>query len=403
MRVNPVIARMNWLILFSLLLVPLHGQAQELRLTGIASYEELNKQYYIAAYYSDAARSEQQMIIKVKPKRWSARKWKAQWQNNIAINNQASDNVELNRALAAFTELPQKALRAEDEVRIWFHPDKGTRVYFNEAQVLSAQGPELFNYLLNTWTGKFSPSRDFRDRITGHSDIETSLIMALEQPIQEGRKDIVIQWRAEEQRKAKAQQLAQKKKAQEKAELEKKKRLAAAKAKAEKERKTKQAAEQLKVQRQQAEQRSRAQALKKQQTDKEKQQQRQRQQQDQQRKQALLQDYWSQLYHWQLQKTVDETVSYPPWAKQFSQQGLVKLEYIFDAGGQVLARMDRSEDASDILIQEVDKRFVAALQEVKRPEKLEGDQWKFLIQYQFKLRGERTLVMKAPVKPEFLK
>jgi len=54
MRVNPVITQFNWLLLCCLMLLPFSVQAQSLRLTGIASYEELSKQYYIAAYYSSA-------------------------------------------------------------------------------------------------------------------------------------------------------------------------------------------------------------------------------------------------------------------------------------------------------------------------------------------------------------
>jgi hypothetical protein len=50
----------------------------------------------------------QQMKIKVIAKRWSPRKWKAQWQNNIAINNVVDSDPELAKAIVNFTEFPLK-------------------------------------------------------------------------------------------------------------------------------------------------------------------------------------------------------------------------------------------------------------------------------------------------------
>jgi hypothetical protein len=45
-------------------------------------------------------------------KRWSARKWKAQWQNNIAINNSEAIDAELMAQLSHFTQFPKASLKS---------------------------------------------------------------------------------------------------------------------------------------------------------------------------------------------------------------------------------------------------------------------------------------------------
>ena len=163
------------------------AQVFALQLKGVATYQELGKDYYIASLnVTDssqdalellAADKGQQMKIKVIAKRWSSRKWKAQWQNNIAINNVVDVDPNLAKAIVSFTEFPLDSLRAGDELIIDYVPNIGTTIHFNNYLVVATEDKKLYAYLLNTWLGKFSPNRIFREKMTGISIPETDLLI----------------------------------------------------------------------------------------------------------------------------------------------------------------------------------------------------------------------------------
>lgn len=198
---------MRWQTVFVLLIFSMASELHAAELRGIADYQELNKRYYIAAYHDNADKTQRQMLIKVKARRLSARKWREHWQNNILIN-MAESTQEISADLQAFLDLPEEPLRKEDEVLIEYKKDQNTRVYLNGAELISSSDLGFFNSLLATWMGKFSPSRVFREQISGDVPLNTALVEELKVPVNPERAAMVAKWQQKKEaaREAKRRQ-----------------------------------------------------------------------------------------------------------------------------------------------------------------------------------------------------
>ena len=393
------------------------SQVLALELKGAATYQELGKDYYIASLYVTdssqdtlellAADKGQQMKINVIAKRWSARKWKAQWQNNIAINNEVDADPDLASAIVSFTEFPLSSLRAGDELIIDYVPNIGTTIHFNNHLVVTTKTQKLYAYLLNTWLGKFSPNRIFREKVTGITTPETKLLVIADKSVAKDRIAEVSSWFVSEEEKRRAIKekellIAEELKRQKQVELANKRALA----KKISDEKAKQEALEL-AQKKQIESLKRKQKSKannlEQQNNKSKEQKKQLAAKKKQQQHAqAMQSYYQQLYLWQLQSKVNESVIYPPWAKQFSQQGPVELTFTTDRSSSLFNLVNNTPDTSKILVQEVERRLRLALEAIPRPEPLKGDTWDFAIHYVFDPTVKELEPLPQPQKPSSL-
>ena len=354
----------------------------KLKIKGVATYHALGKDYYIASIYvTDASQGvlalladnqRQKMKIKVVTKRWSARKWKAQWQNNIVINNEVNTDPDLAQAIIDFTEFPKRGLRGADEVIIDYIPGEGTRVYFNTHEVITTENIKLYSYLANTWLGKFSLNRDFREKIAGASVLEYELLVKANETLAQTRIDEVDAWfisKEEKRRIERAQELA--------------KSRAIAQKKFDKAAKQK---EMLLAEQKKEELQKKTQAI-------EKPKRRSLQYQ------MAMQDYYQQLYLWQLQSKVNESVVYPEWTEEFSNKVLVEVSFATDLTGDFLNFVNKTPDVSNVLVQEVVNRILLALKESLRPAKLEGNRWSFTIRYLFDPTLKKAKRLTKPQQP----
>jgi hypothetical protein len=389
------------------------AQVLALELKGATIYQDLGKDYYIASLYvTDSSQDTlilladdkgQQMKIKVVAKRWSARKWKAQWQNNIAINNLIDTDAKLAKAIVRFTEFPLNSLREGDEIIIDYVPNIGTSIYFNSHQVVTTNNVKLYSYLLNTWLGKFSPNRIFKENITGIRTPEVALLVRADKVINPHRVIEVSTWFVsdEEKRKAKKQQallVAEELKKRNQDDINERKALARKKS----EQDAKQKGIVLAQQRKNEEQKrkSDANSLEKQKKNTHvKKQQALAEKNKKQQYDLAMQDYYHQLYLWQLQGKINESVVYPPWARQFSQQGPVELTFSTDRSATLLNLVNKTADTSKILVQEVERRLYLALEAIPRPSLLKGDRWDFSISYVFSPAVKEMEPLPMPKKP----
>lgn len=402
--------------------LPVTGYANDgLTLQGAAKYEELNKGYYVAGFFNSKPDREagdravaQKLVIRVLARRWSPRKWQEQWRNNIAINNEAASPSDpapdLSPSISRFTDFPRDNFRPGDEIVIEYNPASGTRVLANDQQIIQENGHTLFRNILNTWIGKLPPSRSFRDSITGVVAIDAGLRSELVKSVSEDRKTEVASWLYAEQEE---KQVALQKRdelllAREQAEAEREEeaRLDAEEKKQEQARRKKAAADKKRkaAEKKAAGSRKASQAAKeKERKKKASRQAAARQKATKERHAKEAQRYWKDYYQWQMQNFVYENVSYPPWAKQFSQQGEVLLSFTVDRAGQATAINNLSPGVSDILVQEVTKRLKSGLSQLKPPADLKGDSWEFSAEYRFSLRGGPGDQPAAPAKPSFMK
>lgn len=369
----------------------------KLEIMGAATYGALGKDYYIASLHVTdpskdaltllADNTHQKMMIKVIAKRWSSRKWKAQWQDNIVINNGVNTDADLAKAIVEFTEFPLGSLKAADEVIIEYVPGKGTRVYFNTHEMIRTDDAKLYFYLVNTWLGKFSLNRDFRAKITGSSAPEYELLAIINETfiLTPARINEVDGWFISEEEKIRAerqqalliaeainkqqQQEVEKRKAEEQKKLNdiaQQKELLFAKQKEAEDNKSKE-----------AERRSRGSL----------------------QYQMALQDYYQQLYLWQLQTHVNESVVYPESMDAISEKSSVRISFATDRNGSLLNFVNKTPGTSNIFIQEVVNRILVALKTSQRPPGIEGNRWSFTITYVFDPLLEKPRPLTKPQEP----
>ena len=85
-------------------------------------------------------------------------------------------------------------------------PGEGTRVYFNTHEVISTDDNKLYSYLLNTWLGRFSLNRVFREKIAGASVPEYALLVKGNEALTQARIDEVDAWFISQEEKIRAVQ-----------------------------------------------------------------------------------------------------------------------------------------------------------------------------------------------------
>lgn len=413
--------------LLSLLSFLMISPTVALELNGIAAYEHLRKEYYIAALYSSAPSSDantvinstaaQRMVIKVTTKKWSPRRWALLWQDNIAINNDLDAHPELIKPIMRFTQFPKGNLSTGDEVIIDYSPAKGTRIQINRQTIVKAKGRTLFRYLLGTWVGKLPPAKSFKQRIlkTHKDEAEQALTTRFANLyLPSTREQLVASWiqnekaalrLAQEKKQAEAQKLAQQKAEKQQARLavekrkaleaEKKKQLAEqkrrddikkaqlaqARAKRETERKQAQA---LAAQKAASEKAKKAQSLSKE-------------------AYKLEQQYYQKLYQWELNRETLSRIVYPAWAKQFGQQGKVALNFTVNKDGALTNVKYNDTGVSQLLVKEVERALNESAQFVLPPVQLAGSQWAFEFSYEFSLGGNSRPIASKPQPPVSLR
>lgn len=424
MMVKRAFISLNFFLLFLLAsLQTTHATSPSLEAKGAAIYQELGIEYYIASLYVEDSSigshdvinyaGAQQVKIKVIAKRWSARKWRAQWQNNIAINNEPSSNQNLNSDLALFTEFPQASLVEGDEVSVIYQPGLGSELVFNGYSVFKTQDKQFYNYILNTWLGKFSPNRIFREKISGQQKLNLALVQNSHQELDENRKEKTLLWfmtenygtddaasisattlAAANELKEKQEKAIKAKEAEKKRQRieEQKKQAQLLKLKQDKEK-----AEKIKLAQQQAKQKE--ESAKKWLAEQEKKRLALKIEEEKKLKILNQQKYYHQLYQWQIRSRVNETVAYPPWAKQFNQQGVVSITFNVNRSGVVSDLKHSDEGISPILQQEVEKRLQLAAEAIAVPKDLKGDTWSFNVRYVFDLKLPEQAALLKPLKP----
>lgn len=153
----------------------------ELTLNGLASYEQLRKEYYIAALYLETFSQDsgsimnysgmKRMELRIVIDEWSPRRFAQHWNQAILINNDAEVQEKHADQILAFTSIPHESLIKGDRITIDLHPDSGTTVKINGSKVFNTASVEFFDVLLNTWIGSRPPSSDFkRDILTLPTD-----------------------------------------------------------------------------------------------------------------------------------------------------------------------------------------------------------------------------------------
>ena len=383
----------------------------QLSLNGIANYQVLNQDYYIAALYvpeslklnahQEAFSSTQnkQMKLLVNAQRWSPRFWQTQWQNDLDINN-PNASKELLKQISTFTKLLKADLVTGDLVVFDYQASIGTHVFINDQLMQSTDSMALFNALLATWIGKLPPSRDFKKRILTLSNDQithTNIQKLYTNTISEQRKTDILKWHYSNNQ---LREIARKKENNAQEILALKARLQARKA------------ARLAYQKEKVRQ-AKAIALQKKQLI-EKQRMLEMKKQTKLAAQATLtkirnkeqalkeKKYYKDLYHWKLYTAIRKNIQYPIWAREFNQEGTVKALFTIDHQGKVIDTQFNGEEVSNFLITEVKESIVEVSGKILPPKKLSGKQWQFTLNHNFSFSSKKQNPVKPPVKPHHL-
>lgn len=413
----------KWLLGICLLAVS--SLSFSLNLNGIASFQQLRKEYYIAALYlanpndnaADIINSNgtQRMMIKVTANKWSPRRWALTWQDNIAINNDLSAHPELLEAIMTFTQFPKSKLTKGDQLTIDYSPAFGTQIKLNGHNVVNTDNKNLFNFMLNTWLGKLPPSQTFKQRIlTRQNDHEEKTLIARfdNLVVPSSRQRMVASWIESEQEKE-AQRLAElerqdaeaRKDKEDKAyhaallkqkeQARKQKRLAENKRKVEQKKKQALAKARAAAKAKREAERKRAQLAAQKQANLKK--------AKSKKVRAEEQRYYLAHYQWELQRDAASRVTYPVWAQKFGQQGLVKLSAKINENGEVISLTHESSSVSQLLKQEAERALRESASYTFPSAKLNGKSWNVSFEYNFTLDQSPQKISAKPKRPASLK
>ena len=176
-------------------------------LNGLATYEQLRKQYYVGALYlkqinqnADAVLGSlgvKRMDVRIVIDKWSPRRFSQQWNQAILINNDQASLEKFSAQILAFLEMPKDNLISGDRITIDMDPELGTTVYLNNQKVFTESDNAFFNVLLNTWIGQRPPSTDFKNNILSLSMDKpaTEMLVTYESLVPtDSREKVIAQW-----------------------------------------------------------------------------------------------------------------------------------------------------------------------------------------------------------------
>ncbi|WP_396587956.1 chalcone isomerase family protein [Bermanella sp. R86510] len=341
-----------------------------LTLNGIAQYTTLGQPIYIAALYLPEKQSQRQqilqqpqfqrMLLKVTAQQWRARQWQKQWLNDININNRPNVLSSLQEDIQRFTQILPSGLQKGDEVRIEYHPEKGTQIFINGEQILQTKDRELYVCLLKAWLGNLPPSREFKKQILGIEQAfeHQHLLNTLQQlPIKNGRQDIVATWKAKQEQQ---RVLAEKKRVQ----------LAAMTAKPKQAPIAKQPNKPARIQL------------------------------SEEQKWIRKQKYLLDQLNWRIHQVVFDQVKPPAWILESGKNGNIEFSFKLTHLHKIEGLVGDNERMPVMLVSDVHRAIKTHVPKIEIPPQLEGTHWEITLRFPLDL--QLTELIKAPKKPEFM-
>lgn len=379
-----------------------YAQQDPLTLSGTATYIEANESYYIAGLYLSqpttdikqimSSSTSKRMQLIITKDSWSKRSWTRNWRTRISINNiDTSSNTAIFEDLAEFTTLVKEELLKGDEIIIEYIEGK-TAIKINGETVLESEGSPVMEYLLMTWLGEVPPSTEFRKNILSSqaesiSQANSNMLIGYTPPAD--RLNIYSQW--ENKSKIKASEKQEKLLAL-KAEEEKK--LAKIKKELAIQRKKSEAEKQARINAKKAKKIAAAKVKKPQPLKTQAKKQAEKQAEIKKKKlqkieeEKIEQDYYLSLIRWQVQRYVYENVTYPHWAKNFSEEGLVEIIFLLDKEREIEI-IEKTENIDLMLTKEVEEVIARGVQKLTFPDKIKTDKWLLNVNYLFSLNGDK--------------
>lgn len=190
-------------------------------LNGLALEQQFNKDLYIAAVYSETlANSASVLLDNNTPRRLevrviadglSARRFRNQWMEGIAINNPGDTLSNQAENMVTFANLFSGRFHRGDRLTVSFAASTGTTsIALNDVALGEIPDREFFNTLLRAWIGPVPPSSDFRDGLLAAGQVSSGLLGNYEllEPSSERVAELTAQLAAAEEEEATSEETA---------------------------------------------------------------------------------------------------------------------------------------------------------------------------------------------------
>ncbi|AOS96950.1 Gram-negative bacterial tonB protein [Microbulbifer aggregans] len=160
-------------------------------LNGLALEQQFNKDRYIAAVYSDTLADSANVLLDNNTTRklevriiadgLSARRFRNQWMEAIAINNSGDVLSGQAENMVTFANLFKGRFYKGDQLSVAFDGNSGrTTVSLNGVKMGQIADRNFFNTLLRAWVGPVPPSTDFRDGLLANGNVDSGLLGSYE-------------------------------------------------------------------------------------------------------------------------------------------------------------------------------------------------------------------------------
>lgn len=186
------IRRYSYQAIIGLLLVALSALTHaEPLLNGLAVHQELGKDQFIGAIYSDILTNDAQsllnsdgairMELKITAERGiRARRFNRLWVEGIAINNGSTALSAQANNLVAFTNLFKSRLRQNDHIVFSSTPGNGIDFSINGVNLGNISDNSFIHILLSAWIGRIPLSSSYHDNLLSEGNIDGGLLQRYE-------------------------------------------------------------------------------------------------------------------------------------------------------------------------------------------------------------------------------
>jgi TonB family protein len=189
-KMKPITLSTAWATALLIFATALTANAAPL-LNGLALEQQFNKDLYIAAVYSERLSDSasalldngtpRKLEVRIVADRLSARRFRNQWMEGIAINNPGDTLSAQAEDMVTFANLFQGYFLAGDQLTVEYAADGGTTsVALNDIDLGQIGNREFFNTLLRAWIGPIPPSTDFRGGLLAAGQVSSTLLGSFE-------------------------------------------------------------------------------------------------------------------------------------------------------------------------------------------------------------------------------
>ena len=185
-RHRPTMKPIKFVIALMVFATALSAQAAPL-LNGLALEQQFNKDRYIAAVYSETLANSTEVVldnntprsleVRIVADSMSARRFRNQWMEGIAINNAGDTLTSQADNMVTFANLFNGRLMRGDHLTVAFAANTGaTTVALNGVTLGKIEDRKFFNTLLRAWVGPVPPSSEFRGGLLAAGNVDSSLL-----------------------------------------------------------------------------------------------------------------------------------------------------------------------------------------------------------------------------------